>query len=94
MKSIMTAWCTSDSGVRLGCPPSPLLFNIYVRELSMKLAQCKQGFMYLMVNKDGVIEEKSQAGFLYADDVCLMTSNEQYLQTMLTTLVDVLKNMV
>ena len=34
-----------------------------------------------MVNKDGVIEEKSQAGFLYADDVCLMASNEQHLQT-------------
>ena len=29
----------------------------------------------------GVTEEKSQAGFLYADDVCLMASNEQHLQT-------------
>ena len=47
----------------------------------MKLAQCKQGFKYLMVNRDGVIEEKSQAGFLYADDVCIMASNEQHLQT-------------
>ena len=28
------------------------------------------------MNKDGGIEEKSQAGFLYADDVCLMASNE------------------
>ena len=25
--------------------------------------------------------KKSQAGFLYADDVCLMASNEQHLQT-------------
>ena len=25
----------------------------------MKVAQCKQGFKYLVVNKDGVIEEKS-----------------------------------
>ena len=47
----------------------------------MKVEQCKQGFKYLMVNKDGVIEEKSQAGVLYADDVCLMASNEQHLQT-------------
>ena len=46
----------------------------------MKVAQCKQGYKYLMVNKDGVIE-KSQAGFLYAGDVCLMASNEQHLQT-------------
>ena len=50
----------------------PLLFNIYVRELGMKVAQCRQGFKYLMVNKDGVIEEKSQAGFLYADNMSLM----------------------
>ena len=34
-----------------------------------------------MVNKHGVNEEKSQAGFLYADDVCLMAINEQHLQT-------------
>ena len=47
----------------------------------MKAAQRKQGFKYLMVNKDGVIEEKSQAGFLYADDVCLMASNEQPFKT-------------
>ena len=81
LESIMTAWCKSDSGVRQGCPLSPLLFNIYVRELGMKLTPCIQGFKYLMVNKDGVIEEKSQAGFLYADDVCIMASNEQHLQT-------------
>ena len=67
--------------MRQGCSLSPLLFNIYVRELGMKVAQCKQGFKYLMVNKDGVNEEKSQAGFLYADDVCLMACNEQHLQT-------------
>ena len=76
-ESIMTVWCKSDAGVRQRCPLSPLLFKIYVSELVMKVEQCKQGFKYLMVNKGGVIEEKSQAGFLYADDVCLMASNEQ-----------------
>ena len=65
--------------MRQGCPLSPLLFNICVRDLGVKLAQCKHGFKYLMVNKVGVIEEKSQAGFLYTDDVCLMASNEQHL---------------
>ena len=34
----------------------------------------------MVVNKDGVIEQKSQAGLLYADDVYLMASNEQDLQ--------------
>ena len=55
LESIMTAWCKSDSGERQGSPLSPLLFNIYVRELGMNVAQCKQDFKYLMVNKDGVI---------------------------------------
>ena len=80
MGSIMTGWCKSYSGVRQGCPLSPLLFNIYMRELGMKISACKQGFKYTMVNKDAAIEKKSQAGFLYADDVCLMASNAQDLQ--------------
>ena len=33
-----------------------------------------------MVNRDGLIVEKSQAGVLYANDVCLIASNEQDLQ--------------
>ena len=66
--------------MRQGCPLSPLLFNIYVRELGMNVAQCKHGFMYLMVDRDGLIVENIQAGFLYSDDVCLIVSNEQDLQ--------------
>ena len=58
--------CKSDSGVRQGCPLSLLLFNIYVRTLGVKVAQCRQDFKYLMVNKDGGIKEKGQVGFLYA----------------------------
>ena len=32
--------------------------------IAIKVAQCNQRVNYLMVNKDGVIEEKSQTGFL------------------------------
>ena len=42
----------------------------------MKVSACKQGFNYMVVNTDGLIEEKSKAGFLFADDVCLMAINE------------------
>ena len=69
-----------------------MIERIYdVRALGVQVAQCRQGFKYLMVNKDGGIEEKGQAGFLYADDVCLMASNEQDMQ-LLIVLVDVLKS--
>ena len=34
-----------------------------------------------MVIKDGVIEEKSHADFLYADVMFMMASNEQAVQT-------------
>ena len=60
----------------------------------MKVSACKQCFKYLMVDKDGVIEMMSQAWFLYADDVCLMESNEQDLQMFLIAFVDALANMV
>ena len=43
----------------------------------MNVARCKHGFKYLMVDRDGLLVEKSQTGFLYADDVCLIASNEQ-----------------
>ena len=47
------------------------------------MAQCKHGFKYLMVDRDGLVVEKSQSGFLYAVDVCLIASNEQDLQMIL-----------
>ena len=75
LEGIMTGWCKSDSSVRQGCPLSPLLFSIHVRELGMTVARCKQGFKYSMVDRDGLIVEKSQASFLYAYDVCLIASN-------------------
>ena len=77
VENIITGWCKCESGVRQGCPLSPLLLNIYVRELGIKVSACKQCFKDLVVNKDGVIEKKRQAVFLYADDVCLMASNKQ-----------------
>ena len=51
----------------------------------MSVAECKHGHKYVMVDRDGFIVEKSQAGVLYADEVCLVASNEQDLQRIFET---------
>ena len=47
---MVTDWCKSDSGVRQGCPLSPLLFNLYVREFGIKVEECQHGFKYTSMN--------------------------------------------
>ena len=76
LDNVTTGWCKSDSGVKQGCPLSPLLFNIYGREIE-KVINCVHGVKYAMVGKHSVMEWKSQAGLLYADDMCLMASREE-----------------
>ena len=76
----ITDWCKSDSGVRQGCPLSPLLFNINVRELGMIVQKSDNGFKYVSVGENGEVEDKTVAGFMYADDLCLCASSEDGLQ--------------
>ena len=49
-------------------PWSPLLFNIYLRELGKVISNCVDGVKYAVVAKERVMEWKSQAGLLYADN--------------------------
>ena len=55
MEEVTTGWYKSDSGVWQGCPLSPLLFNIYVRELGNVISNCVHGVKYVVVGKDGVM---------------------------------------
>ena len=41
------------------------------------ISNCVHGVKYAVVEKDGVMEWNSQAGLLYADDVCLMANSEE-----------------
>ena len=79
LENVTIGWCKSDSGVRQGCPFSllPLLFNICVMELGYVIRNGVHGVQYAVVEKDGVMECKSQAGLIYADTVCLMASSEE-----------------
>ena len=47
------------------------------------LSNCVHGVKYVVVEKDGVMEWKSQAGLLYADDVCLMANSEEDLKVIM-----------
>ena len=41
------------------------------------ISNCVHGVKYAVVGKDGIMESKGQAGFLYADNVCLMTNSKE-----------------
>ena len=72
LENMTTGWSKSDSGVRHVYHLPLLLFNIYIRELGKVISNCVHGVKYAVVGNDGVLEWKSQAGFLNADDVCLI----------------------
>ena len=65
--NVVTDWCKSDFGL------SPILFNLYVRELGMKIEECQQSFKYTTVNSNG---DNNIMGLIYTDDVCLVTDSE------------------
>ena len=74
-----TEWFDVTSGLRQGCSLSPLLFNIFINDIALKIKAC---------GKSVKIDGDTVGILLYADDIVLLADNEKELQDML----DILNN--
>ena len=67
----LTNWFVTDSGVRQGDNLSPVLFNIYLNDLAEELNNLKLGVK---------INDFCVSLLLYADDIVLLSENEENLR--------------
>ena len=81
-RGIRTARCQNTSGVRQGCPLSPLLFNLYMREVGIRIEECGCG-VDLGYEVGGDRKKLMLGGLLYADDVCLLAEREEDMERLL-----------
>ena len=89
-KGVETEWVETKSGVRQGCPLSPLLFNLYVREIGRKIENSGLGVTFPIVEDNEQIKQWiNVAGLMYADDIVLIAKSREDMQTLLTSLDDI-----
>lgn len=92
LDDLETGWITSKSGVRQGCPLSPVLFNIYVADLERVLQKSEDGIRITVEKEEeGSFEKKCVAGMLYADDVCIVGKTKEMIQATLDRLMKVVE---
>ena len=89
---IETEWVETRSGVRQGCPLSPLLFNIYIREVGTKIETSGLGVKFPIISENEAIEQWMQlAGLMYADDIVLIAESGEEIQELFCILDEVAK---
>ena len=77
INNYFTNWFDVNSGVRQGCPLSPLLFNLFINDLALRIKALGKGID---------IAQENVSILLYADDIVLLSENENDLQFMLNEL--------
>ena len=77
VNNFYTNWFNVNSRLRQGCPLSPLLFNLYINDLALRIKALGKG---IDINRENV------SILLYADDIVLLSENEDNLQFMLNEL--------
>lgn len=70
-RGIHTDQVSNTSGVRQGCPLSPLLFNLYINAMATKLENHPAGIL-VEAKRERIMVKRRVAGLLYADDICLV----------------------
>ena len=74
LNNMMSGWFSINSGVRQGDPISPTLFSLYINELAKDINNLNLGIRF---------GNNTVSILLYADDLILLSSNEENLQIML-----------
>ena len=72
----LSEWFNVNSGLKQGCPLSPLLFNLYINDLVSFLKSYECGID---------IDCEKVCILLYADDVVLLANDEKELKILLNT---------
>ena len=76
----MTGWFKREvSKTGLSLVP-PILFNLYIRELGMRIEECQEGLKYTSVHINGELKRCNLAGLMYVNDVCLFVESANALQ--------------
>ena len=78
INNTLSDWFSVSTDLKQGCILSPLLFNAFVNDLIQKLNQCECG--------SAIGNYANVSALLYADDIVIVSGDEQKLQTMLNCL--------